>query len=91
MGKFTKNIFILKANKINPLRIILDGPDKNGKTEIAKELSHVTNAPYFKNSNEFGAFLNMDSEYFVNTVIYAEPFFLDFINQSNGSFIMKVD
>lgn len=71
-----------------PIRTIYDGPDRNGKTEMAKELSRLIGAPYFKNKNEFGAFMDMDSEYFVSTLIYAEPFFCDFIDQSNGSFIM---
>lgn len=71
-----------------PVRVIYDSPDKTGKTEMARELSRLTRAPYFKNRNEFGAFMSMDSEYFVSTLIYAEPFFCDFIEQSKGSFIM---
>jgi hypothetical protein len=71
-----------------PLRAILDGPDCCGKTEIGKAIAQLTGAPYFKNKNEFGAFLSMDSEYFVNTVIYAEPFFLDYLEQAKASVIL---
>lgn len=75
------------ASLDHPVRVLFDSVDQTGKTQMAQELSRRTGAPYFKNRNEFGAFLSMDSEYFVNTIIYAEPFFCDFIDQSRGSFI----
>lgn len=76
-----------KATLENPIRVLFDGPDVCGKTEMARELARLTGAPYFKNKSEFGAFLSMDSEYFVNTLIYAEPFLLDYLYQAHASII----
>lgn len=67
---------------------MFEGPDRCGKSNIAKELSSRFSIPYFKNRNEFKSFVGFDSEYFVNTLRYAEPFFLDFVEQSNSSFVI---
>jgi hypothetical protein len=74
--------------RIGRPKIILDGPDRNGKTEIGLELSRILGAPYFKNSSEAKAFYDMDSEYFSNTLKYAGPFFIDYLKQSDAPVVI---
>jgi cytidylate kinase len=67
--------------------IIFDGPDGNGKTEMAKELSRILRIPYFKNTFEFKAF-STNPEEFVNMLRYADPYFLKYLTQSQASVII---
>lgn len=66
--------------------IILCGPDMTGKTQIAKELSKITNVPYFKASSEHHAFLK-DPEKFIKDIRYADPRLVDFVKQTGASVI----
>lgn len=68
--------------------IIAEGPDRVGKTEISKELSKRLSIPYFKNGEDVTAFLKNDSNYFRNTAKYAEPFFLNYLKQTESSVIL---
>ncbi len=69
--------------------IIFDGPDGNGKTEMAKELSNSLNIPYFKNELEWSAFGNSPkNELFVNLLKFADPYFLSYLKQSGASVIL---
>lgn len=66
---------------------IICGPDRSGKTEIAKELSKRSNIPYFKNTAEWEHSLDKDS-YFANSLRYAEPYFLSYLKQTEASVIL---
>lgn len=68
-------------------RIIMVGPDGNGKTEIAKEFSRRTMVPYYKACGEKSNFRS-GGDKFLNELLYAEPRQLDWIEQLNLSFIM---
>ncbi len=69
--------------------IIFDGPDGNGKTEMAKELSKRTGIPYFKNETEWSAFRkSSQSSDFINMLRYADPYFLQFLQQTEASVII---
>jgi hypothetical protein len=77
-----------KKKLLNQQRILLiEGPDNNGKTHIGQKLSQMLEIPYFKNTDEWGAFLKKP-EYFVNTLNYAEPFFLNYLKQTKASIIL---
>lgn len=67
--------------------IIFEGPDMTGKTQIAQELSKRLGIPYFKNGSEVKQFLD-PKDYFVNTLRYADPFFLSYLQQSRHSVII---
>lgn len=66
--------------------IILEGPDKVGKTHVAKALSKKLDIPYFKASNEHHAFLN-DKKQFLNHLLYADPRVADLLSQTGHSVI----
>jgi len=66
------------------------GPDRCGKTEIAKELSRITGIPYFKASSEHDAFLSSrvsKLELFLNQLRYADPRVMDLLKQTGQSVI----
>ena len=67
--------------------LILVGPDRCGKTNIAAELSRLTCIPVFKASSEHRAFLG-DQRSFLNDLKYADPRLCDFIKQTNASVIL---
>ena len=67
--------------------IIFGGPDRCGKTTIAKELSRVLDIPYFKPIGQQATALHDPAE-FVQQVQYAEPKLLDFLQQTRYSAIM---
>jgi hypothetical protein len=67
--------------------IIFEGPDKCGKTEIARALSKRLGIPYFKNPNESRAFKH-DNDYFVNALVYGDSFFYEFLKQTGTSVIL---
>jgi len=81
------NILKSKSNQ-NQRVILVEGADRTGKTEISQELSRQMEIPYFKNSNDVKAFLKDDDSYFQNVVMYAEPFFTSYLEQSKASVIM---
>lgn len=62
------------------------GPDRCGKTHIAKELSRLTRIPYFKASSEHKAFLD-DQKSFLNEIQHADPRMVDFLKQTNTDVI----
>lgn len=70
-----------------PLVVLIDSPDRCGKTEIATALSYLTGIPYFKNRGERPAFVQGDSSYFTNVVRYGEPFLIDHMKQTGTSAI----
>lgn len=64
-----------------------EGPDRVGKSEIAKELSRQLNIPMFKNAGEWSTDLK-DPSYFKNLLIYGGTFLIDFICQTRPSVIL---
>lgn len=62
------------------------GPDRCGKTQIAKELSKILKIPVYKASSEHENFLNKQN-HFLNDLQYADPARLDLIKQLNCSII----
>lgn len=66
--------------------VILCGPDRCGKTQIAKALSQRLGAIYYKASGEHGNFLGKQDK-FINELCYADPARLDLIKQSGMSIV----
>jgi len=66
--------------------LVLEGCDRCGKTEIAKELSAHLGVPTFKNTGEWDTDLK-DSSYFKNLLLYGGTFLIDFIEQTKPSAI----
>lgn len=67
--------------------LIIEGPDRCGKTTIGCELKKHLNIPYFKNSDEHKYFLS-DPSYFKNAVKYVDTYFASYLKQSNASVIL---
>jgi len=67
--------------------ITFGGPDRCGKTTIAKELSRQTGIPYFKPTNQKWFAMN-DPKVFEQQTRWAEPKLLDFLKQTGHSVIM---
>lgn len=65
--------------------IVWDGPDKCGKTEMAKEYSRRKGIPYFKNHRETPSF--DDPDYFIRCCEFVESFFLPYLDQTRASLI----
>lgn len=66
------------------------GPDRCGKTQIAKELSRRLNVPYFKASSERDTFLSSRverSERFMYQLRYADPRVFDLLSQTGHSVV----
>jgi len=61
--------------------LVLEGCDRCGKTEIAKELSSQLCIPSFKNTGEWKTDLS-DPSYFKNLLLYGGTFLIDFILQT---------
>ena len=57
--------------------LILEGPDRCGKTEIGQALAKKLNISYFKNSTEHDSFVN---ETFCVSAFVEAQYFLDFIS-----------
>lgn len=66
--------------------IIFAGPDKCGKTNIAKCLSEALQIPYFKASDEADTFTK-NPEKFALDIRYADPRLADFLKQTGHSAI----
>lgn len=66
--------------------IFFVGPDKTGKTNIAKAVSKISGVPYFKASSEHGSFLNK-RDLFINQLRYADMRVFDLIKQTGASVI----
>ena len=67
--------------------VIMVGPDRSGKTQIAKELGWRLDIPCYKASSEHSVFLG-DQKQFINDIRYADPRLVDFIKQTNASVVM---
>src|ERR1044072_5761579 len=67
--------------------IVLCGPDRCGKTEIAKELSSRLGIPSFKASSEHETYLKQPNQ-FVYQLRYADVRMVDFLAQTGYSVIM---
>ncbi len=67
--------------------ILMEGPDRTGKTNIAQELSRRIYVPYFKNSDEVRNFLD-PKDYYVNILRYADPYFISYLRQTKNSVII---
>ena len=67
--------------------IILEGPDRTGKSNIAQELSRRLFVPYFKNNDEVKNFLD-PKDYYVNVLRYADPYFVSYLKQTGHSVII---
>jgi thymidylate kinase len=76
-----------KKKFANQRIIILEGCDKVGKSEIARAISKKYGIPYIKNTSEWSAGLR-NPDYFVNTLRYAEPYFLSYLKQSGASVVL---
>jgi hypothetical protein len=65
------------------------GPDRCGKTQIAKELSKRIGMPYFKASSEHKTFLTKDAtkNLFLDQLYHADPRVLDLLKQTGYSVI----
>jgi len=74
---------------MNQKIIIIDGPEKVGKTTISRELSKRINIPYFKRSisgfTEKSLFLDKFS--FKEATKYDQTYIIDFLKQTNYSII----
>ena len=67
--------------------VIFGGPDRCGKTTIARELSRRTGAPYFKPTSQMKYAIDDPSVFFAQT-LWAEPKLADFLAQTGHSAIM---
>ena len=67
--------------------ICFAGPDRCGKTNIAKEVSRKTGIPYFKASSEHSDFLNKP-ERFVQCLRYSDSRMFDMFDQCGYSMIL---
>jgi thymidylate kinase len=67
--------------------VIFGGPDRCGKTTIAKELSKVIDVPYFKPTNQRFLAMN-DPGVFELQTRWGETKLYDFLKQTNHSAIM---
>jgi hypothetical protein len=67
--------------------VIFGGPDRCGKTTIARELSRVTGIPYFKAASQQEIAIKRP-EVFEQQTRWAEPRLYDFIMQTGCSVIM---
>jgi deoxyadenosine/deoxycytidine kinase len=71
--------------------ILFVGPDRCGKTQIARELSRVTGIPYFKATSEHASFLGSrvsKNDQFLNQLRFADPRVCDLLKQTGHSVIM---
>ena len=66
--------------------IFFVGPDKTGKTNIAKAVSASSGVPYFKASSEHASFMNK-RDLFINQLRYADMRVFDLIKQTGLSVI----
>lgn len=66
--------------------IIMIGPDRCGKTEIAKRLAFLQGLPYFKASSEHETYLSKQGQ-FVQQLKHADPRMVDFLSQTGHSVI----
>lgn len=69
------------------LSLIVDGPDRCGKSHIAHELSKQLVVPYFKHSAEHDMFKN-HPERFVNATKYGDSYFVDYLKQTGASVVL---
>lgn len=67
--------------------IIVDGPDRCGKSSISLKLSQTLNVPRFKNDRE-SMFFEKDPDYFVHALKYGDPYFVSYLRQSGASIIL---
>lgn len=72
-----------------PLRhlVIFGGPDRCGKTTIARRLSQVTGTPYFKPSRQ-AEYAMVKPELFRFQTMFGEPKLADFLAQTGHSAIL---
>lgn len=66
---------------------IFGGPDRCGKTTIARELSRQTGIPYFKPSGQQKTAIEKPEQFFYQTT-YGESKLLDFLRQTGHSAII---
>jgi hypothetical protein len=66
--------------------IILEGPDKVGKTEIAKALARRLKFPYFKFELEGTGF--KEQGFFNNLTTYSLPFFVSYLKQTEPDVVI---
>jgi deoxyadenosine/deoxycytidine kinase len=71
----------------NQLIIAFCGPDKTGKSHIAKALSKRLNIPYFKASTEHDTFLKHEDR-FVQQLRYADPRMVDMLKQCRYNIVL---
>lgn len=67
--------------------IIFDGPDRCGKTEMARELSRRLEIPVFKNPRE-SMFFEDDPGYFTKAMKYGDPVVYELLKQTGHSVIL---
>lgn len=67
--------------------VIFDGADGCGKTNMALELSKLTNIPYFKNVDEHKYFINNNS-YFINAITYVDTYFTSYLESAKEASII---
>jgi len=74
--------------KHNQTIVIFEGPDRCGKSQIAKELSRRTGISYFKASSEHSTYLGDKKDLFLKQLLHADPRMIDLLRQTKLSLIM---
>lgn len=67
--------------------ILIVGPDRAGKSNIAAALSNILDISVFKASNEHAVFLS-DQKRFINELRFADPRMIDILKQTGLSLIL---
>lgn len=65
--------------------IIFEGPDRTGKTEMAKELANRFHIPYFKMTTEYE---NWQKGKFKEALEFDQPYLLEFLRQTKTSVVI---
>lgn len=77
----------MRSKVSNQLVVLFDGPDKCGKTEMARELARRLEIPYFKNTAEWDAFSH-SPDYFANAMKYGDDYFYRFLRDTGVSCVL---
>jgi hypothetical protein len=84
-----KATYYMENARVLPPRtlVIFGGPDRCGKTTIARELSRRTGAPYFKPTGQAKYAMSQPSVFRLQT-LFGEPKLADFLAQTGHSAIL---
>lgn len=67
--------------------LIVEGPDKSGKSTVGKLIAKELNIPYFKPKNDKEA-LNLDTDFSSKMLQYCDPYFVDMLQQTKFSLVI---